>query len=139
MRNSKPILLIEDDDIDVLSVSRALADLKVTNEIIHKHNSEEALEYLKNHANEKPCIILLDLGLPKIDGIEFLKILRSDQTLENITVVVLTALKDEHNILETFQLSVAGYIVKKPGYNDLLEMLKTVNTYWTLSEMPTGD
>jgi CheY-like chemotaxis protein len=138
MRSSKPILLIEDNTVDALAVMHTLADLKVANRIIHTRSGKTALEHLKNPENEKPCIILLDLGLPDISGIEFLKTIRNDRQLGQIPVIVLTASEDEHDILESFQLSVAGYVVKRSGYNDLMDIFKTINLYWTLSELPVG-
>ena len=73
MQNSKPILLIEDDDVDVMTVKRALRDLKVTNQLVSIGDGEEAIEYLRTESATKPCIILLDLNMPKMDGAEFLK------------------------------------------------------------------
>ena len=90
MRNSKPILLVEDDRVDAMTVKRALKDLNVTNLLVHTLNGEEALEYLTGEGNERPCIILLDLNMPRMNGIEFLKIIKADDELKKIPVVVLT-------------------------------------------------
>ena len=73
MRNLRPILLVEDDSVDAMTVKRAFSELKITNELVRAVNGEEALNYLKEHLNEKPCVILLDLNMPKMNGIEFLK------------------------------------------------------------------
>ena len=94
MTNSKPILLIEDDKIHAMTVKRAMNDLKVTNELIHKVNGAEAMEYLKNESNRVPCVILLDLNMPKMNGIEFLKIAKADEQLMQIPIIVLTTSKN---------------------------------------------
>ena len=86
MQNSKPILLIEDDDVDVMTVKRALKDLKVTNELVPMGDGEEAIEYLKSEGAVKPCIVLLDLNMPKMDGTEFLKIVKEDSALKKIPI-----------------------------------------------------
>ena len=90
MYNSKPVLLAEDDDADALMTKRALNDLKVTNKLVRKVDGEDALEYLTDRSNEKPSIILLDLNMPRMNGFEFLKILKADPMLKMIPVVVVT-------------------------------------------------
>ena len=139
MRNlKKPILLVEDDRLDTMIVERALKDLKVTNPLVNGVNGEEALKYLRDEANKKPCVILLDLNMPKMNGIEFLKITKADEVLKKIPVVVLTTSKDEQDIVESFELGVAGYIVKSADYKNFVETVRTINLYWTLSELPDG-
>ncbi len=135
MRNLKPILLVEDDSVDAMTVKRALKDIKVTNQLIHKVNGEEALEYLCLKGSQKPCIILLDLNMPKMNGVEFLKIAKANEELKKIPVVVLTTSKDEQDIVESFKLSVAGYIVKPADYKKFVEAIRTIDLYWTLSEL----
>ena len=139
MRSSKPILLVEDDDVDVMTVKRALKDLKVTNPLVRTTNGEEALEYLRTKSNKKPCVILLDLNMPKMNGVEFLKVVKADDELKKIPVVVLTTSKEEQDIVESFKLSVAGYMVKSVNYKKFVEAIRTINLYWTLSELPNGD
>ena len=136
MRNSKPILLVEDDDLDAMTVKRALRDLKVTNQLVHTGDGEEALEYLRSEDNGKPCVVLLDLNMPKINGFEFLKIAKADERLKKIPVVVLTTSKEEQDIVESFELGVAGYMLKSVGYKKFVETIRTINLYWTLSELP---
>ena len=139
MRSSKPILLVEDDRLDAMIVKRALDDLKVTNKLVHTTNGEEALEYIRNKENEKPCLILLDLNMPKTNGVEFLRIVKADKTLKTIPIVVLTASTKEQDVIETFKLGVAGYIVKPVDYMKFVEAMRTVALYWTLSELPNGN
>jgi len=132
-------LLVEDDDVDTLTVKRALKDLKVTNQLVHANNGEEALEFLRSESNEKPCVILLDLHMPKMDGIEFLKIAKADDTLKKIPIVVLTTSKDEQDKVETFNLGVAGYMNKPTNYKKFVETIRAIDVYWTLSELPSGE
>ena len=80
MRNLKPILLVEDDGVDIMMVKRALKDLNVANPLAHTLNGEEALEYLTAESNRRPCIILLDLNMPKMTGVEFLKAVKRSHT-----------------------------------------------------------
>jgi len=139
MRSSKPILLVEDDRVDTMTVKRALKDLKVTNQLICTINGEEALEYLRNDSNKKPCVILLDLNMPKMNGVEFLRIAKADETLKKIPVVVLTTSEEEQDVVESFDLGVAGYIVKPTNYKKFVEAIRAVDLYWTLSELPDGE
>jgi len=137
MRDSKkPILLVEDDRVDAMTVERALKDLKATNELVHRVNGEEALEYLRNESNKKPCVILLDLNMPKMNGVEFLKVAKADEALKKIPVIVLTTSEEEQDVVESFNLGVAGYIVKPTDYKKFVEAIRTIDLYWTLSELP---
>ena len=136
MRSTKPILLVEDDQVDAMTVKRALKDIKVTNRLDITNNGEEALAFLKNPENEKPGIILLDLNMPKMNGIEFLRIAKSDDDLKKIPVVVLTTSKEEQDKVSSFNLGVAGYMIKPVDYLKFVEVVKTIDLYWTLSELP---
>ena len=138
MRNSKPILLVEDDEVDTMTVQRAFKDLKVTNELVHRINGEEALKYLRAEDSQMPCVVLLDLNMPKMNGVEFLKIAKNDKKLKKVPVVVLTTSKEEHDIVESFELSVAGYIVKPVDYKRFVEAIRAIDLYWTLSELPAN-
>ena len=135
MRDSRPILLVEDDSIDAMTVERALKDLKVTNQLVHTTDGEEALQYLRDESNKKPCLILLDLNMPKMNGIEFLKVVKADETLKGIPIVVLTTSKEDRDVIESFKLSVAGYMLKAVDYKKFVETIRTIDLYWTLSEL----
>lgn len=135
MRNSKPILLVEDDDVDALTTKRALGEIKVTNPLVHTFNGEEGLEYLSN-GNEKPCVILLDLNMPRMNGFEFLRAIKANEALKKIPVIVLTTSDTDQNIIESYELGVAGYITKPVDYKQFVEAMKTVDMYWTLSRLP---
>jgi len=136
MRTLKPILLVEDDSVDAMTVKRAFSELKVTNELIRAINGEAALTCLKANLDRKPCVILLDLNMPKMNGIEFLRVVKSDEELRQIPVVVLTTSKDDRDKIESFKACVAGYIVKPVDYRKFVEAMRILNLYWTLSELP---
>ena len=136
MKSNRPILLVEDDKIDAMTVKRALKDLNITNALVHVNNGLEALEYLKKLNGESPCIILLDLNMPKMNGIELLKVLKSDSALRKLPVVVLTTSNAEKDKTESFNLSVAGYMLKPVDYKQFVDVIKDINLYWTISEIP---
>ena len=139
MKNLKPILLVEDDSVDAMTVKRALKELNVTNQLVHSINGEQALEYLKTDNNKKPCVILLDLNMPKMNGIEFLQAIKEDEKLKRTPVVVLTTSNEQDDITTSFRFSVAGYMVKPVDYKKFVEAIRAINLYWTLSELPNGD
>ena len=136
MRSMKPIMLVEDDHVDAMTLKRALKDLKVVNKLVHRINGEEALEYLQDKSNPRPCVIFLDLNMPKMNGIEFLQVVKADNDFRRIPVIVFTTSKNEWDRFETFNLSAAGYIVKPADYKSFVETIRTVELYWTLSEFP---
>jgi DNA-binding response OmpR family regulator len=139
MRNSRPLLLVEDDNVDAMTVKRAIKELNVTNSLIHTLNGEEALEYLRDVENKKPCIILLDLNMPRMNGIEFLKVVKADGTLKRIPIIVLTTSREEQDKIESFKLGVAGYMLKSINYKEFVDIIKAISLYWTLSELPDGE
>lgn len=136
MRIGSPILLVEDDRVDVMTVKRALKELHVTNELLVAGNGEEALSVLRDNNARQPCIILLDLNMPKMNGIEFLRIVKQDSDLKKIPVVVLTTSKDEQDKLASFENSVAGYMIKPVDYTKFVETIRVIELYWTLNELP---
>jgi CheY-like chemotaxis protein len=136
MNNIKPILLVEDDMVDAMMVKRALKDLKVINPLVHSVNGKKALEYLKDKDKKQPCVALLDLDMPETSGIELLRIVKADENLKLIPIVILTVSTDEEDIIETFNLSVGGYIIKPVDYRKFVEAVRTIHLYWTLSELP---
>ena len=136
MINTRPVLLVEDDSIDAMTVKRALLDLGVKTLLVRSTNGEEALQYLRDDTREKPSIILLDLNMPKMNGIEFLRIIKSDEKLKTIPVIVLTTSKEDHDVIDSFELSVAGYMIKPVDYQQFVEAMRTLYSYWTLSRLP---
>ena len=139
MRNTRPILLVEDDQVDAMTVRRALKDIKVTNRLDVAGDGLQAMQRLRNPAHEKPCIILLDLNMPRMNGIEFLQAVKADLTLRRIPVVVLTTSTEEQDKVDSFNLGVAGYMVKPVNYGQFVEVVRTIDLYWTLSELPSGE
>jgi CheY-like chemotaxis protein len=133
---NKAILLVEDDHVDVMTIIRALKEIHVVNPVISMENGEAALAYLHDSANERPCIILLDLNMPIMNGIEFLQKIKGDEALRQIPVVVLTTSEEQQDKVNSFSLGVAGYMAKPVDYRRFVEMMRSIDLYWTISEMP---
>lgn len=133
---TKSVLLVEDDSIDAMTVQRAFKDLKLMNPLAHVTNGEEALEYLRSGDNELPCVILLDLNMPRMNGVEFMRIAKADPDLRRIPIVVLTTSTEDSDVVDSYKLSVAGYIVKPVDYKKFVEAIRTIDLYWTISELP---
>ena len=130
------VLLIEDDDIDAKSVERAFKKLKIGNPIIRAKDGVMALELLRDGNVSRPNLILLDLNMPRMGGIEFLAELRQDDNLRNSVVFVLTTSKDDQDKLAAYEKNIAGYIVKENlqlGFSDLVNLL---DCYWKIVELP---
>ncbi len=136
MRSSKPILLVEDDQVDAMTVKRALKEINVANRLEIVDDGEKALAFLQNSENERPGIILLDLNMPRMNGIEFLQIVKTDDSLQKIPVIVLTTSRADQDKIDSFKLGIAGYMVKPVDYRKFVEVVKTIDLYWTLSELP---
>ncbi len=136
MRTNKPILLVEDDEVDVLTVRRALKDLNVSNPLGVASNGEEALRKLRDGRAQRPAIILLDLNMPRMSGLEFLKQARSDGCANGIPIVVLTTSHQDQDVVEGFNYNVAGYMIKPVDYAKFVEVMQAIDRYWSLSELP---
>jgi CheY-like chemotaxis protein len=136
MRHYKPILLVEDDEVDKKTVERALTDLNDRTKLVQTHNGEEALTYLRNQTNRKPCLILLDLNMPKMNGQEFLNIIKADDKLKKIPVVIHSTSSTREDINKSFELGAAGYMVKSQDYEKSKNTIRTIGKYWTLCEQP---
>ena len=133
---NKPILLVEDDQVDVMTVKRALKEIHVTNPVVNLENGEEALKYLRDPKSTKPCIILLDLNMPIMNGIEFLQVVKHDALLKRTPVVVLTTSEEQQDKINSFDLGVAGYMAKPVDYRQFVEVMRSIDAYWTISELP---
>lgn len=132
----KCILLVEDDQVDAMTVQRALRELHVLNPLVHVENGEEALAYLSDPGKERPCLILLDLNMPVMSGIEFLQAVKHDPALRRYPVVVLTTSEEQQDKVQSFDLGVAGYMRKPVDYRQFVELMRSIDTYWTISELP---
>ena len=139
MNGQKPILLVEDDEVDIMTIQRALKDLRVANSLEVTLNGEDALDYLRNPGKAKPCIILLDINMPRMNGIEFLKERSRDGGLKSIPVVVLTSSREEQDMVQSFSLGVAGYMIKPVDYRQFVETIRVIVLYWTLSQFPSNN
>ncbi len=135
MEKNVSILLVEDDLVDVKTVQRAFKENKMKNPLSIVGNGEEALEYLRNNDNPRPGLILLDLNMPVMNGIEFLKVAKADDGLRSIPVIVLTTSQDESDRVYSYNLSVAGYITKPVEFEKFVEAVKIIDLYWSLCEM----
>lgn len=134
--NNKPILLVEDDQVDVMTILRALKEIHVVNPVVNMEHGEAALSYLQDPAQERPCIILLDLNMPIMNGIEFLQTIKQDARFKRIPVIVLTTSEEQQDKVSSFDLGVAGYMAKPVDYRRFVEMMRSIDLYWTISEMP---
>jgi CheY-like chemotaxis protein len=131
------ILLVEDDHVDVMTVRRAFDKNRMTNPLYVASDGLEALRMLRSgEVPDGRRIILLDLNMPKMSGLEFLRELRADATLHGTPVVVLTTSNDERDKIEAYNLNVAGYLLKPVTFINFVELMATLNKYWTLVELP---
>lgn len=135
------ILLVEDDEVDVMNVKRAFKKNNVLNPLYVANNGLEALDMLRgkssdNHVMPIPRIILLDLNMPKMGGIEFLRELRKDDKLKNISVFVMTTSNEDSDKVNAYNLNVAGYILKPLSMESFIHAVSTLNNYWQLCEYP---
>ncbi|HLG34547.1 MAG TPA: response regulator [Bacteroidia bacterium] len=135
------ILLVEDDDIDIMNVQRAFSKNNIANPLAVAHNGQEALDMLrgvngKSKIVPTPKIILLDINMPKMNGIEFLHELRADPELKTLSVFVMTTSNDEKDKIGAFNYYVAGYIIKPVNFEVFLNAISILDTYWKLCELP---
>ena len=130
------ILLVEDDDIDVMNIRRAFEKANLQNPLFHAGDGLVALEMLRSDAIPRDRrLVLLDLNMPRMSGIEFLAELRADPELRHTSVVVLTTSDAERDRVEVYNFHVAGYLLKPVRFVSFVEIMSTLNRYWTLNEM----
>jgi CheY-like chemotaxis protein len=131
------ILLVEDDEVDVMNVRRAFERNRIANPLFVATDGVEALGMLRSGAvPPQRRIILLDLNMPRMSGIELLRELRQDPDLQYTPVVVLTTSNDERDKIEAYNLNVAGYLLKPVTFVNFVELMAALNKYWTLVELP---
>ena len=139
------ILIVEDDAKDVELTLTALEDYKLTNEAVVTRDGQEAFDYLygrgqfHSRPGDNPAVILLDLKLPKVDGLEVLKQIRSDERLKMTPVVVLTSSREEKDMVKSYKLGVNAYVVKPVDFHEFVNAVKELGVFWALiNEPPPG-
>ena len=136
------ILVVEDDPRDVKLTLRALDEYKLANEVVVVRDGEEALDYLycreqfASRAQENPAVILLDLKLPKVNGLEVLQQIRSDDELKMIPVVVLTSSHEEKDMVTSYKLGVNAYVVKPVDFHEFVNAVKELGMFWAVINQP---
>jgi two-component system response regulator len=136
MNNVVEILLVEDNLNDAELAIRALKKNNLANHLLHLENGQEALDFLFEEKNRMPKLILLDLKMPKVDGLEVLRRLKSDEKKKVIPVVVLTSSKEESDIVETYKLGVNAYIVKPVDFDQFVKAVAQLGLFWLLLNQP---
>ena len=130
------LLLVEDDEVDVMNVRRAFAKSHIMNPLFVAGNGVEALEMLRHgEVPKNRRLVLLDLNMPRMNGIEFLREVRQDPELCATPVVVLTTSNDDRDKIEAYNLNIAGYLVKPVTFGNFCEVMVALNKYWSLVEM----
>jgi CheY-like chemotaxis protein len=141
----KRILLVEDNDRDVELTLAALEEYKLANEVVVARDGAEALDYLYHrgkfaaHANGLPVVVLLDLKMPKVDGLEVLRVMRSDEHLKFIPVVMITSSREEQDLIQSYKLGVNAYVVKPVDFQKFIESVRQLGFFWAvINEPPPG-
>ena len=131
------ILLVDDDEVDVMNVQRAFKKNNISNPLFLAGDGIEALALLRGGTIPKTNrLVLLDLNMPKMNGIELLRALRADPELASTTVVVLTTSNEDKDKIEAYKLNVAGYLLKPVTFLHFVDLMSALNKYWTLVELP---
>lgn len=142
MRNLKRILLVEDDPRDVELTLTALSDYKLANRVDVVRDGQEAIDYLDRTGqfqlrdDNNPAVVLLDLKMPKVDGLEVLRHIRSDEGLRFTPVVVLTSSREEADLVESYSLGVNGFVVKPVDFHQFVEAIKEIGAFWAVINEP---
>ncbi len=141
MENQINILLIDDDEVDCMNVQRAFKKSNISNPLSIAHNGIEGLDMLRgtngvNKLDPMPRIILLDINMPKMNGLEFLKELRNDKDLHSISVFIMTTSNDDKDRFEAYNYNVAGYIIKPISFENFVAAISILNNFWQLCEQP---
>lgn len=132
--NPLKVLMIDDDMIEIIKLNRVISSFDLKHQIITANDGESALKILEQK-NRIPNIILLDLSMPKINGIEFLSILKEKESLSHLPVIILTTSSNNKDLLQCYKLGIAGYVIKPLKYNDYVSKIKKVLDYWSVNEL----
>ncbi|MEZ4398784.1 MAG: response regulator [Kofleriaceae bacterium] len=131
------ILLVDDDDIDVMNVQRAFERGRISNPLWVARDGIEGLDLLRSgRMPSERRMVLLDINMPRMSGLEMLRALRADPALQHIPVVMLTTSNDERDRIDAYRLNVAGYLLKPVTFLAFVDLMTALNRYWTLVEMP---
>lgn len=142
MDNLKSILLVEDNIKDVELTLEALDEYNLVNEVVVARDGVEALDYLfqrgdyRSRPEGNPAVVLLDLKLPKVDGLEVLRQLKSDEQLKIVPVVMLTSSREEYDLMESYKLGVNAYVVKPVDFQEFVEAIKKLSIFWAIMNEP---
>lgn len=137
MRNTAEILLVEDNPNDAELAIRALKKNNLANNLVHLEDGQEALDYLYDENNEMPKLILMDVKMPRVDGIEVLRKLKSDERKKVIPVVMLTSSKEDKDIIEAYNLGVNAYIVKPVDFDQFVKAVTQLGFFWMILNQPS--
>ncbi len=145
MADLKPILLVEDNPKDLELTLAALERSQLANDVVTVRDGEEALDYLqcrgryRDRPRGTPAVVLLDLKLPKVDGLEVLRAIKADPTLQALPVVMLTSSREEQDVVRSYRLGVNAYVVKPVGFKDFVDAIQDLGVFWAvLNEPPPG-
>lgn len=142
MRQHKTILLVEDSPQDLELTLEALSDCRLTNEVVVASDGEEALDYLmcrgkyRMRSCENPILVLLDLKLPKVDGLDVLRTIKSTEHLRTIPVVILTSSREERDLAESYRLGVNAYVVKPVDFGQFIDAIRRIGFFWAITNEP---
>lgn len=134
--NQVTLFVVEDDDIDFMTIKRSFKKMKIVNPLVRAKDGQEALEQLEANMIRPPFIMLLDLQMPRLSGLDLLAKLRHSAQLKDTVVFVLTTSADERDIFDSYQHNVAGYFVKDEVGREFLEVLALLDGYWRIVHMP---
>ena len=144
MPELKCILLVEDDPYDVELIVTGLAENNLANEVVLARDGDEALDFFNcrgkftNKADLVPAVVLLDLKLPKVSGIEVLKYMKTDERLKSVPVVILTSSTKDTDIAEGYKFGANGYVVKPVDFHEFVDVVKRMGAFWAIvNEPPT--
>jgi CheY-like chemotaxis protein len=142
MDTFKPILLVEDNINDVELTLTALAENHLANDVVVARDGEEALDYLyqrgvfRLRSRGNPAVVLLDIKLPKVDGIEVLRQIKNDENLQQVPVVMLTSSREEQDLLRSYKLGVNAYVVKPVDFGEFVAAIKELGLFWAVINQP---
>lgn len=138
-KNEVTLLLVEDDDVDAMTIERAFKKLKIGNDLVRACDGLEALEILNAGGVSSPYIILLDLQMPRMNGLEFLEAIRNNPKYASSVVFVLTTSKADEDMISSYKKNIAGYFLKSAAGDEFLEIVHLLHGYWKIVHFPTNE